>query len=537
MLRPDLYDVRVSSPESVVAEVQAGLQPLETAANAAWWASSTDATDENEQRRTASDIARSDYLARPGRMEEITAARACANLDPLVARQLDVLHDLCLPHQIPGEQRRRLVELQVSIESTFATHRGVVAGDEVDDNFIRGILRTGEDPGERREAWEASKTVGAQVSDRVRELAHLRNACARALGHRDHFAFSLATDELDERRLMATLEVVESETRAPFEKWKGGLDTVLADRFGCAPGDLRPYHYEDPFFQEAPAATGVDLDEWFAAGEIEGLSRRTFAGLGLEVDAILARSDLWSREAKSQHAFCIDIDRSGDVRVLCNIVGNEQWTETMLHELGHAVYFDLVDRSLPWLLRDMHSLSTEGIAIMFGGLVHDPEWLATVPGIPADTLDGLRPRLAAARRSALLVFARWALVMTHFERGLYADPDADHDTIWWDLVERFQLVHRPDRTAPDWAAKIHLAVAPVYYQNYMYGQMVAAQWRAALRRECGGIVDRPEAGRILTERFFRPGAALRWDHLIERATGAPLSPAAMTAELTADTTE
>ena len=62
--------------------------------------------------------------------------------------------------------------------------------------------------------------------------------------------------------------------------------------------------------------------------------------------------------------------------------------------------------------------------------------------------------------------------------------------------------------------------------------MVASQWRATLQRECGGVVDRPEVGRILVERYFRPGASLRWDHLTEQATGSPLSPAAMIAELT-----
>jgi peptidyl-dipeptidase A len=82
----------------------------------------------------------------------------------------------------------------------------------------------------------------------------------------------------------------------------------------------------------------------------------------------------------------------------------------------------------------------------------------------------------------------------------------------------------PDgRRAPDWAAKIHLAVAPVYYQNYLYGEMTASQLRATIERECGGFIDRPEAGRYLSERVFQKGACLRWDRLIEQATGEPLS--------------
>ena len=130
------------------------------------------------------------------------------------------------------------------------------------------------------------------------------------------------------------------------------------------------------------------------------------------------------------------------------------------------------------------------------------------------------------------MFARWVLVMTNFERGLYADPDADHDARWWDLVERYQLVRRPPgRTAPDWAAKIHLAVAPVYYQNYLYGELVASQVEAALRREHGGIVDREAVGRTLVERLFRPGASRRWDSLVESATGEPLTPSHLAAQL------
>ena len=103
--------------------------------------------------------------------------------------------------------------------------------------------------------------------------------------------------------------------------------------------------------------------------------------------------------------------------------------------------------------------------------------------------------------------------MTNFERSLYADPDADLDTLWWDLVERYQLVHRPDdRHAPDWAAKIHLAAAPVYYQNYLYGELFASQLDATLARP-RRRPRRPRAqpARCSRDDVFAPGASLRWD--------------------------
>ena len=122
------------------------------------------------------------------------------------------------------------------------------------------------------------------------------------------------------------------------------------------------------------------------------------------------------------------------------------------------------------------------------------------------------------------MFTRWVLVMTNFERALYADPEADLSRIWWELVARHQLLTPPeDRLEPDWAAKIHVACAPVYYHTYLYGRLVAKQIREALERDAGGLVGRKEAGVFLSDHVFRPGQSVRWDTLVERATGGPLT--------------
>jgi len=174
--------------------------------------------------------------------------------------------------------------------------------------------------------------------------------------------------------------------------------------------------------------------------------------------------------------------------------------------------------------------------MMFGRLVRDPEWLHEIAGLDHDTVQQLAPRLAAAQRASLLVFARWVLVVTHFERDLYADPDADLDTRWWELVERFQGVRPPEgRHAPDWAAKIHLAVVPVYYQNYLYGELFASQLGAQLRAEHGGLVNAARAGAHLRDHVFAPAAALRWDQFVEQATGRRLDARAFARDLEAAT--
>ena len=506
---------------AVADQIENELAPLHAEVSHAWWDLNVVANEENEQRRVELETALSDFLADGDRFAAIEAARESA--EGQVRRRLDLLHNVFLPQQTPGELRSRIIELEASVEMRFSQHRGDIDGRRVDDNEIRRILKDSEDVAERQAAWEASKTVGAAVAEDVRELARLRNAAAHSLGYRDWFALSVATTEMDEDKLMATLDEADRATAEPFARWKAELDDRLAARFGCAAADLQPWHYADAFFQEVPPEGGVDLDPFLENEDLVEISRRTYDGIGLETSSVLDRSDLFPREGKCQHAFCIDVDRSGDIRVLANVVPGQQWADTMLHELGHATFDAGLDPSLPWLLRDTHLVITEGIAILMGRLASDAEWLERVVGVDAASVAGIADSLRAWRAAEMLVFTRWVLVMTNFERSLYADPESDLDARWWELVERYQLVRRPaGRNAPDWAAKIHVACAPVYYHTYLFGNIVASQLAATLERECGGLVDRPEAGRLLAERVFAPGLSVRWDRLIEQATGEPL---------------
>ena len=310
------------------------------------------------------------------------------------------MRHLMVPHQVPDALRARIVELESAVEARFSRHRGVVQGVEIDDNEIKRILRQSDDPAERREAWEAAKTVGGAVADDVRELARLRNQAARALGYRDWFALSLSTDELDEGKLLATLAEADRVTVEPFTRWKNDLDQRLALLFGCSTSELRPWHYADPFFQETPVEGDVDLDPLFSETDVVSLSRRTFDGIGLEVAGILDRSDLFPRTGKCQHAFCIDVDRGGDVRILANVVSNHDWMGTMLHELGHGVYDLGFGNDLPWLLRSTHLVATEATALLFGALAADSEWLERVLGVDRSDGSPLVERLRAARASS-----------------------------------------------------------------------------------------------------------------------------------------
>jgi peptidyl-dipeptidase A len=66
----------------------------------------------------------------------------------------------------------------------------------------------------------------------------------------------------------------------------------------------------------------------------------------------------------------------------------------------------------------------------------------------------------------------------------------------------------------------------VYYHNYLLGEICASQLLGWLARETGATspAGAPEqAGPLLADAVFRPGASVRWDELVREATGEPLS--------------
>jgi peptidyl-dipeptidase A len=227
--------------------------------------------------------------------------------------------------------------------------------------------------------------------------------------------------------------------------------------------------------------------------------------------------------------------------VLCNLRSDEYWMGTMLHEFGHAVYDQGIDHALPFLLREpAHILTTEATAMLFGRLSKNAAWLTRYAGMPEAEARAAEAGSRRAIRDQLLVQTRWELVMCHMERALYRDPGQDLSRLWWDLVERFQGVRRPEtRVAPDWASKIHFSVAPVYYHNYLLGEVMASQLQRTLRHDVLGggaeswarFVSSPEVGRYLTDRLFRSGRSLPWPETVRQATGQALSPAAFLDEL------
>jgi peptidyl-dipeptidase A len=451
--------------------------------------------------------------------------------DPLLARQLELIYNEYASNQFDEKLMEEIIRLSSRVEEKFSTFRVNVNNEELTDNDVDAILIKSTDTAELEAIWKASKQIGNVVVEDVIKLAEMRNESARALGFSNYYEMSLTLSEQNPARVEKLFDDLDSLTAEAFAKLKNEIDIYLAARLSVTPEELMPWHYQDRFFQNGPQIYKVDLDSYFAGKDIIVLSVDYYKGIGLDIEDLVAKSDLFEKEGKYQHAYCTDIDREGDIRVVCNIKPNYKWMGTMLHEYGHAVYDKYIDKTLPWELRThAHIFTTEAIAMFFGRLASNPEWFQTMLGISKDESDKISSACFNSFRLEQLVFSRWVQVMFRFEKALYENPGQDLNNLWWSLVEKYQMLKKPEgRNEPDWASKIHIALYPAYYHNYMLGELLASQFHFYILNNIDGkgfskFVNNNLLGDYFKNKIFKPGAQMRWDELITSSTGEFLSP-------------
>ena len=453
--------------------------------------------------------------------------------DPLLQRQLELLFLGYQSRQIDENTLEEMIQLQSKIENAFATFRAKIDEKEYTDNQIEEILSASTDSEEVKKAWSASKTIGNVVAPDVIQIIKMRNTIAQSLGYPNYHTMSLQLDEQDPEEISRIFDELDELTRDAFVQEKEKIDAYLSKKFSIAKDLLRPWHYQNRYFQEAPKIYQVDIDRYYKEQDIVELSRTYYASLSLPVESILAMSDLYERPGKYQHAYCTS-DRLWNIRILCNIKSNKKRMDTQLHELGHAVYDKFIDyKNTPYILCDAaHTFTTEAIAMMFGRFASNPQWMQDMLHISEEEKLNIADACFSTLRLEQLVSSRRMQVMYRFEKSMYADPDQDLNTLRRNLVEHYQMMKRPeDRDEPDRASKIHLACYPCYYHNYMLGELLASQFYSYIIEQVlhsqeyvfQSFYSKPEVGSYLKEKIFGVGRMYHWNTMIEKATGEKLT--------------
>jgi len=511
-----------------IAGYEANFIPVYIEAGLASWEANITGTDEAWARNEKASMSYVNYFTDREAFAELKELKESQQVkDPILARQLDILYNQYLSGQADTALLAEQVRMETGITKKYTTYRAVVNGRELTDNEIEDVLRNSRNSSDLRAAWEGSKMIGPVVADDIVRLVRHRNTIAQQLGFSNYHQMSLELSGQDPEDVTRIFDELDSLTHDSFVALKGEIDEYFAGIYGIGKDELKPWHYQNRYFQEAPEIYSVDFNRYYKDQDPVQLARNYYAGIGLPVDSILAKSDLYEKPGKNQHAFSTDIDRAGDVRTLDNIRPDAYWMNTILHELGHGTYSYYNDMSLPFALRDAaHTFTTEAVANYFGRLATSPAWMNYMGLIDEKEMNRIAEDSYRAFRLQQLVFSRWAQVMYRFEKSMYEDPGQDLNKLWWDMVEKYQMLDKPEgRDMPDWATKIHIALYPCYYHNYLLGELLASQLDEHIKST---VLQEGDDGMKAIGEFFRtsvfmPGARYQWNEMIERATGEKLT--------------
>lgn len=467
--------------------------------------------------------------------KKLKEIKKCADVkkDKDLYRQLELMTNLYAANQIDPKKLEAIVKLQTEMENRFSTFRAEVGGKKLTDNEIENILKSSTDQKQLEAVWTASKAIGPVVASDVKKLVLMRNDAAKELGFKNYHQMMLKLNEQDPQQIEKLFNELDTLTRPAYAKLKKEIDSALAKNNGIPVSKLRPWHYQNRYFQEAPQIYSLDLDSYYSKSDAAKLTQDYYDGIGLDVDDIMDNSDLYEKKGKYQHACCDNIDRKQDIRVICNITPSQRWMDTTMHEFGHAVYEEYLDQTMPWIYREpAHTFTTEAIAMLFGRMASNPQWMKDMLKISEEE----KTRIAETSYKILtmeqLVFSRWSQVMYRFEKSMYENPSQDLNALWWRLVEKYQLVKKPaGRTSPDWATKIHVALYPAYYHNYLMGALLASQLNNYVSKNTikssdsknQSYVGSKDVGQYFKEKVFFPGRKKHWDTMIKDATGEKLT--------------
>nr|MBA3635284.1 M2 family metallopeptidase [Rubrobacteraceae bacterium] len=164
--------ITTSDLERFISDFEKRMAPLERAADEAWWNLATSGTDEAREELVRAGKAYNGLFSDQNEYRDLRSLYENPNVleSPLLQRQVEVLYRAFAERQGDEGILGRIEELEAEANAIYGNHRSVVRDREMGVNEVRELLRTSADQELRREAWEASKSVGRAVEGTVREL-------------------------------------------------------------------------------------------------------------------------------------------------------------------------------------------------------------------------------------------------------------------------------------------------------------------------------------------------------------------------------
>ncbi len=530
-------------------------QELATASAEAEWVLNTHIVEGDTTARHEAEVANKAFADYTGSEEVIRQARSFLEhrdeLSELEVRQLEkILYLAGANPATAGDVISELIAANALQTELLYGYRFILNGEEVSTNDLDGILRSSDDPQERLEAWECSKSVGKELKENLVNLRNLRNQSVQALDYHDYFSYQVSDYGMTADEMMALNEKLIREVWPLYRELHTWARYELASRYHEPVPDYLPAHWlpnrwGQDWLGLAPES-GMSIDGKLKAKGAEWIVRQGeafYKSLGYESlpASFYEKSSLYplpenANYKKNNHASAWHMDLDHDVRSLMSVVPNTDWWETVLHELGHIYYYlQYSNPQVPVVLREgANRAFHEAMGSLIGLASLQKPFLQEMNLLPNDLeTDSMQTMLKEALN--YIVFIPWSSgVMTHFEHDFYARnlPADSMNARWWEYKKRFQGIVPPYERGEEYcdaSSKTHINNDPAQYYDYAISYVLLFQFHDHIARNI--LKQNPHAsnyhGSRATGDFLKslmhPGATKDWEQLMQETLGSGLS--------------
>jgi peptidyl-dipeptidase A len=423
--------------------------------------------------------------------------------------RLRVLEKLLLREHV--EAKPDVFGLRNKINEDHIAFKPLVLGKQMQRSDVYEMLRKNADRAKRKAAWGSFSKLARKIEEDLRQLIKLRNAHIQESGYEPYDAYVLAQNMIDKTELLNLYQELCDLSR-PF------LSSVLDDvRDTLKIGELQPWDISyiiDQFVK--PPDAHFPRDQIFQ--KTMDLAR-SFGFVPEELPILIKQTDI------PFGGLCFGIRIPTDMRILSNPRDGHRFYSTLFHEYGHALHGCFIDQS-SFALKDEVGCFCEGMACVMEHFASDADWLQENTSVPEVEIG----RFVKANKVSRLLRLRNLVALSTFEFQAYDNPDQDLNRLWSKTRSKYLFVQ--ENETPQWASQSIYTTHPIYFQNYILADLIAAQTLAHLKDSHKTLLDNPEVSKFLISNYYAPGASIDWQDKIEKATGRKLSAKPLIQQLT-----